>query len=111
MEEQNVYYLAKNKRKAVLAETELTKPNGIIGTPDGKFLFIADIGANKTYKYSINKDGSLSNKKLFINQGSDGMTIDNKGGIYLTGKGVTVYNKKGEMIEKIPIPEDCTTNL
>ena len=111
MEEQNVYYLAKNKSEAALAETTLTKPNGIIGTPDGKFLFIADIGANKTYKYTINTDGSLSNKQLFISQGSDGMTIDNEGNIYLTGKGVTVFNKKGEMIEHIPIPEDWTANV
>ena len=111
MEEQNVYYLAKNKSEAALAETMLTKPNGIIGTSDGKFLFIADIGANKTYKYSINPDGSLSNKQLFISQGSDGMTIDNEGNIYLTGKGVTIYNKNGEMIEHIPIPEDWTANV
>ena len=111
MEEQNVYYLAKNKKQPVLAEAELTKPNGIIGTPDGKFLFIADIGANKTYEYSINNDGSLSGKKLFTNQGSDGMTIDNKGNIYLTGKGVTVYNKEGKLIEHISIPEDWTANV
>ena len=111
MEEQNVYYLSKNKTKPVLAEGELTKPNGIIGTPDGKFLFIADIGANKTYKYTINDDGSLSGKKLFTNQGSDGMTIDNQGNIYLTGKGVTVYNDEGKLIEHIPIPEDWTANV
>lgn len=111
IEEQNVYYLAKNKSNPLAAETQLTKPNGIIGTPDGKFLFIADIGANKTYKYSINDNGSLVNKQLFANQGSDGMTIDNKGNIYLTGKGVTVYNKIGKMIQQIPIPEDWTANV
>jgi len=111
IEEQNVYYLAKNKKQPVLAEAELTKPNGIIGTPDGKFLFIADIGANKTYKYIIDNDGSLTGKKLFTNQGSDGMTIDNKGNIYLTGKGVTIYNKEGKLIEHISIPEDWTANV
>lgn len=111
IEEQNVYYLKKNKNHPVQAETQLTKPNGIIGTPDGRYLFIADIGANKTYKYTINKDGSLSGKLLFTNQGSDGMTIDNRGNIYLTGKGVTVYNKNGEMIQHILIPEDWTANV
>jgi gluconolactonase len=111
MEEQNVYYLAKNQTRPILAEGELTKPNGVIGTPDGKFLFIADIGADKTYKYTIDKDGSLSGKKLFTNQGSDGMTIDNEGNIYLTGKGVTVYNDEGKLIEHIPIPEDWTANV
>ncbi len=108
---QNVYYLAKNAMHPVMAEDQLVKPNGIIGTSDGKFLFIADIGANKTYKYHINTDGTLSGKELFANQGSDGMTIDNEGNIYLTGKGVTVYNKDGKLIEHIPVPEDWTANI
>ena len=108
---QNVYYLAKNKTKPVLAEGQLTRPNGIVGSPDGRFLFIADIGAGKTYKYNIDKDGSLSGKELFASQGSDGMTIDNEGNIYLTGKGVTVYNKDGKMIEHIPVPEEWTANI
>ncbi|HEY5405675.1 MAG TPA: SMP-30/gluconolactonase/LRE family protein [Ginsengibacter sp.] len=108
---QNVYYLAKNATHPVTAEDQLVKPNGIIGTHDGKFLFIADIGANKTYKYHINKDGTLSGKELFASQGSDGMTIDNEGNIYLTGKGVTVYNKEGKIIQHIAVPEDWTANL
>lgn len=108
---QNVYYLAKDKTKPVLVEDQLTQPNGIVGSPDGRFLFIADIGADKTYKYRIDKDGSLSNKELFTNHGSDGMTIDNEGNIYLTGKGVTVYNKDGKIIEHIPVPEDWTANI
>ena len=111
IEGQNVYFLANDRKEPVIADSELTKPNGIIGTPDGKFLFIADIGANQTFKYTINRDGSLSGKKLFVSQGSDGMTIDSKGNIYLTGKGVTVYNKEGKMIEHILIPEDWTANV
>ena len=94
-----------------MADSSLQKPNGIIGTPDGKWLFVADIGGNKTFKFEIDKNGKLVNKKLFVNQGSDGMTIDNKGNIYLTGKGVTIYNPKGEKIEHIDIPEDWTGNI
>src|SRR3546814_2388029 len=32
------------------------------------------------------------------------MTIDNRGNIYLTGKGVTVYNPKGKKIKEISVP-------
>lgn len=109
--EQKVYYLPKNKKKAVVADAEFTRPNGIIGTPDGKLLYIADIGADKTFKYRINEDGSLGDKQLFANQGSDGMTIDNEGNVYLSGKGVTIYNQQGQRIEHIPIPEDWTGNI
>ncbi len=108
---ENVYYLSNHKTKPVLAAGEFTRPNGIIGTPDGRLLFVADIGANKTYRYHIDKDGTLSARELFANQGSDGMTIDNEGNIYLTGKGVTVYNKEGKIIQRISVPEDWTANV
>ncbi len=50
-------------------------------------------------------------QQLFAEQGSDGMTIDNLGNIYLTGNGVTVYSPEGKKIEHITIPEDWTANI
>jgi gluconolactonase len=39
------------------------------------------------------------------------MTIDNKGNIYITGRGITVYNPAGEQIDFIDITGDRTTNV
>ncbi|MEO9003462.1 MAG: SMP-30/gluconolactonase/LRE family protein [Ginsengibacter sp.] len=111
MRKQNVYYLSNNKKTAVPVKVEIQKPNGIIGTPDGRYLFIADIGAGKIFKYKINGNGRLSGKEIFASQQTDGMTIDSEGNIYLAGKGVTVYNPKGQIIEQIPIPESWTANV
>ena len=108
---EHVYYLAPGASKLIRVVTDFEKPNGIIGTPNGKYLYIADIKGNKTWRYSINSDGTLSGKKLFAELGSDGMTIDQKGNIYLTGKGVTIFNPSGVMIENIPIPEGWTANV
>jgi len=107
---QKVYYFKKNKAPVVVADN-LLKPNGIIGTPDGKYLYVADIQANKTYKYMVADDGMLKEQRLFVEQGSDGMTIDHKGNIYLTGKGVTVYNAEGKWIAHIDVPGDRTSNV
>ncbi len=108
---QHVYYLAPDRKTLIRVTEDLVAPNGIIGTPDDKLLYVADIGASKTYVYSINPDGTLSNKKLFCDMGSDGMTIDNEGNVYLTGNGVTVFNPAGEKIEHIKIPESWTANV
>jgi gluconolactonase len=108
---QHVYYLAPDRKKLMRVTDDLVAPNGIIGTPDGKLLYVADIGASKTYVYTINADGKLSNKKLFCDMGSDGMTIDNEGNVYLTGNGVTVFNPAGEKIEHINIRERWTANV
>jgi gluconolactonase len=108
---QGVYYLSPDHKTITRVIDDLVQPNGIVGTPDGKTLYVADIGGKKTWSYRINKDGSLSNKTLFCEMGSDGMTLDVKGNLYLTGKGVTVFNKKGEQIGNIEVPENWTANV
>ena len=108
---EHVYYVSPDRERVFRVDEELTKPNGIVGTSNGKKLYVADIGANKTYVYDIEKDGTLSNKTLFAPLGSDGMTLDNKGNVYLTGKGVIVFDKKGEQIAHIPIDAGWTANV
>ena len=111
IENERVYYLTPDKQKTLIVADDLVQPNGIIGTSDGRTLYIADIRDKKTYSYDMNDDGTLSNKTLFMEMGSDGMTIDNKGNIYITGRGVIVFNKKGEKILNIPIEQRWTANV
>lgn len=111
VENENVYYILPDKNSIVVVENNIIKPNGIIGSADGKSLFVADIGDNKTYKYQIHDDGFLSNRTLFCEMGSDGMTIDELGNIYLSGKGVYVFNADGVQIEHIAIDEEWTANV
>ncbi|MGB4399934.1 MAG: SMP-30/gluconolactonase/LRE family protein [Daejeonella sp.] len=102
--DERLYYLPKGKKQALVVDSNLVRPNGIVGSADGKDLFVADIDDNKIYKYEINKNGTLSNRVLFAPMGSDGMTLDNKGNLYLTGKGVTVFDSEGKRILNIPLP-------
>ncbi len=108
---EHVYYITPDRKTVRRVIDDFKQPNGIIGTPDGRTLYVADIGAGKTYAYHIEKDGGLSGKRLFCEQGSDGMTIDHQGNVYLTGKGVTVYDPQGKKIEHIEIPEPWTANV
>ena len=108
---QHVYYLSPDYKRLIRVAADLEQPNGIIGTPDGKRLYVADIRAGRTYVYDILPDGSLSNKRLFASLGSDGMTMDEQENIYLTGKGVTVFNVRGEQIDHIEVPERWTANV
>lgn len=108
---QKVYYLPRGKKEPVPVDSDLMQPNGIVGTPDGKTLYVADIRANKTYKYQISADGSLTNRQLYVAQGSDGMTLDVQGNVYLSGKGVTVYDPTGKRMGNIPVPSNWVGNL
>ena len=108
---EGVYYLAPDRKKLVRVVHDLKQPNGIIGTPDGKTLYVADIGGNRTYAYDVRPDGTLAGKRLFCKLGSDGMTIDNEGNVYLTGKGVTVFDRTGKQIAHIAVNEPWTANV
>ncbi len=108
---EHVYYLAPDRKRLIRVIDDMVKPNGVIGTPDGKLLYVTDHGGDKTFVYTINADGTLSNKKLFAPESSDGMTIDDERNVYLTGKGVTVFNSAGEKIEHIDIDAGWTANV
>jgi gluconolactonase len=111
LDTEQVYYYSADGKTFVKATDDLKKPNGITGTPDGKKLFVSDIGAGRTYSFDIQPDGTLANKKLFCSLGSDGMTIDDQGDLYLTGRGVTVFDKTGKQIEHIDVHEPWTANV
>jgi gluconolactonase len=108
---EQVYFLSADRKTLKRVTSDLVQPNGIIGSPDGKTLFVADIKASKTYTYEIQADGSLTNKQLRCELGSDGMTLDVEGNLYLTGRGVIVFDKAGKKIEQIDVPERWTANV
>ncbi len=108
---QHVYFLSPDAKALTRVTEDLRQPNGIIGTPDGKTLYVSDIGAGRTFSYSIQPDGKLTDKMLFCEMGSDGMTIDSEGDLYLTGRGVTIFDSSGKKIENIPIDEPWTANV
>ncbi len=99
-----VYYL-KPSGELIRVIDDYKQPNGIIGTPDGRTLYVADQFSRTIWKYDINADGTLTHKTFFAPEASDGMTIDNEGNVYITSQMVIVYNPGGEKIAEIAIPE------
>ncbi|MDO8834057.1 MAG: SMP-30/gluconolactonase/LRE family protein [Vicinamibacterales bacterium] len=108
---EQVYFLSADRKSLTRVTTDLVQPNGIIGTPDGRTLFVADIRAGKTYRFDIQPDGTLTNKRLHCELGSDGMTLDIDGNLYLTGKGVSIFDPSGKQIGQIDVPEPWTANV
>ncbi len=106
---EDVYYLAPDRQRVTRVIDDLVRPNGIVGTADGESLYVADHGAGKTYVCTINVDGSLSNKKLFVSTGSDGMKLDASDNLYLTVPNqVEVFDANGNHLRDIPTQENPT---
>ena len=108
---EEVFYLSPDRKTLMRVTDDLKKPNGITGTPDGKTLYVSDINGGKTWRYDIQSDVSLTNKTFICALGSDGMTIDAEGNLYLTGHGVTVFDQTGKKIDHLDVPEGWSANV
>lgn len=103
---QHVFYLSPDRKTIIRVIENLKQPNGLVGTPDCKLLYVGDYAGNETHVYNINDDGTVTHKALFAPLGSDGMTLDSKGNLYITNKAVVVYNPEGKLLQKIEFPEE-----
>ena len=101
----HVYYISPDRSEVRRVADDLVRPNGIVGTPDGSRLYVADHGAGRTFAYTPLEDGSLTNKQLFAEQGADGMSMDEMGNVYLTGEDITIYSPAGDPVGSIAVPE------
>jgi gluconolactonase len=107
----HVYYLAPGSHTLVRVTTQPgwdadSWPNGIVGTPDGKKLYVnkwKDDNLGGTWLFDIQADGTLSNMRKFIDMGGDGMSMDERGDIYISNSlGVTAFDPNGNRIFNVP---------
>lgn len=106
-DELGILYISPDGKKVTRVTTDITGPNGLIGTPDGKTLYVG--GKNKVWAYTINADGTLSNKKLFCEENTDGMAMDEHLNVYITADDhVSIYSPAGKLLEKIAMPIGCS---
>ena len=121
----------------ILDRSTVDRPNGILVSPDEKFLFVADNnnsrgGTRKLWRFNLQPDGSVDPKsrhQLFdwkTSRGPDGIKIDQRGRLFVaaglnrdnlpdeTSKpypgGIYVLSSSGRLLDFIPIPDDEVTN-
>ncbi len=105
---EHVYYVPPARDRVVRVIDDMVRPNGLIGTADGRTLFVTDHGGGKTWRYAVNDNGSLGDRALLAEGGGDGMTIDAEGNVYLAADGVLVFGPEGDLIETIQVSERPT---
>jgi gluconolactonase len=106
-EEQEIrglYYLPPDGRPLRRVAEGFLNPNGVVGTVDRKKLYVSDTYKKETYVFDILEDGSLANRRIFIPEYSDGMTLDERNNVYLTNGGVKIYTPDGKLITTIDLP-------
>jgi hypothetical protein len=72
-----------------------------VGTP----FYVTDESEEKTYVGTVEPDGTLSDLKLFVEQGGEGLAVDGAGNVFIAAGQVFVYNPAGQWIGTIEVPE------
>ncbi len=135
---EGVYRIDLDSKVTRIITHEVDRPNGVVITPDDKFLFVADNnnnaanGARRLWRFDLKADGTVdvASQKLIhdwkTTRGPDGMKLDTAGRLYVAAglnrpnppfetadtptAGIYVFSPKGELLEFVAIPRDETTN-
>ncbi|MGQ9649959.1 MAG: SMP-30/gluconolactonase/LRE family protein [Phycisphaerae bacterium] len=107
-----VYYVSADKKITRIID-DLVRPNGIALSPDGRFLYVLDNGADKLYRYEVRGPGRIDKgERIAYVTHPDGMTVDRQGRLYVAGRGgIWVLDAGGKWLGLIETPEqpsNCT---
>jgi gluconolactonase len=135
---EGVYRIDPDGRVSRIITHEVDRPNGLVITPDDRYLYVADNnnntlgGARKLWRFELNSDGAIKpDSQTLIHdwkttRGPDGMKLDTLGRLYVAAglnkphlphetadkptAGIYVFSPQGKLLEFIPIPKDEVTN-
>lgn len=109
---QGVYCMDKSGDVQLLTK-DLTQPNGLAFSPDGRYLYIDDSATKAIWVYRFHPDGSISDGRTFgVEDGApeegvpDGMRVDKAGNLFVVGpKGIWIWSALGVHLGTIELPE------
>lgn len=114
----HVYYLPAGASKAFIADDSMVRPNGLTITLDGKTLIVADTVEHTIWRFDIQADGKLANRRPFTrlqniaageDSGGDGLAIDREGRLFVTSvTGIQIFDRGGNYLGNIPVPRKST---
>lgn len=119
------FYLVKDGKVTLLGgdkDAPGTAPNGITLSPDEKHLYVT-AGFQRTMRYDILSDDTVSNGRLFVQHGTDGMRVDREGNLYTTSGGnpgqIQITSPEGTPLGRLYLPQPideprarvCATNV
>jgi gluconolactonase len=105
-----VYHLNPKGELKLIAKPK-GRPNGIAFSPNGRILYVANSDERNLRAYDVGRQGEISNERILISNIDgvpDGMTVDEKGNLYVTAKSVFIYSPDGKPLGEITMPERPT---
>ncbi len=99
----------RSRSMRAFSTVDLIRAYGLAPASTNRPFYVADEFGQKTWEYMVNPDGSLSNPKLFAEEGEAGVTTDVQGNVYVAAGNIFVYDPSGKQIDLIEVPERPTS--
>lgn len=100
--------------KVQLVNSDLSRPNGVAVSPDGRVLYVANSGPKMLWmRYEVAQDGTLRNGRVLANVTDDngagppdGLKVDEQGNVWASGPGgVWIFSPNGTLLGRLRLPE------
>jgi len=102
-----VYHISPKGELQLIAKPA-GRPNGIAFSPNGHILYVANSDEHNVRAYDVDHNGEVSHERVLISSVDgvpDGIRVDDKGNIYVTATGITIYDSQGKHVETLGMPE------
>jgi gluconolactonase len=102
-----VYHISPKGNLQLIAKPA-GRPNGIAFSPNGHILYVVNSDEHNVRAYDVDRNGEVSHERvavLGVDGVPDGIRVDDKGNIYVTASGISVYDPQGKLVETLGMPE------
>jgi hypothetical protein len=87
---------------------DLLRAFGLAAAKPGEPFYITSESEVTTWRGTVGPDGNLTDVKVFVHQGGEGVAVDASGRVFLAAGHVYVYSPEGRLLETIATPERPT---
>jgi gluconolactonase len=111
-----IYRVTDDMLRPELLYADMTFPNGLCTSPDGRALYVTDTVDGLVASFDIDDRGNLGERRILthLEDGTvpgppDGIKVDELGRIYSTGPGgLWVLSREGEVLDRVQVPEPAS---
>ena len=101
-----IYRLTPDRKRIEAAARGLVRTNGIAVSASGEKCYVSDEASHRTYVFTIETDGTLSQRRVFAEEGEGGLAVDSRDRVFLCeGRSIMIYDSNGGKVQTLDVPE------